>query len=252
MSISKIAIVILTGAALALTGCQGSTGARGPQGERGEAGPQGPTGPQGPQGEQGVPGRDGVDGLDGIDGLNGIGFDYVRGMDGARVCNRALVINAACVIPPEILSLAPLEDPYDPDGLTLTFGIADEPFRVYLGMIMAGEYCVAEKQRGQRWDAVDSPNNPLTWLSDGEFTQWIAVVPEETFLLFNEETQTELLGKGVMLEFGPTTETVFNEETQMDEHVDVDVCLTLEYSRFFLKIGRRHELPRHRINFFRD
>lgn len=198
----------------------------------------GRTGPVGPQGEQGQPGNPGIDG---IDGLNGISFDYVRGMDGATVCNRVLITNAANILPPNILAFAPEEDPYDPDGLTLTFGTESLAFRIYLGEIRAGEYCVVEKEWGQGWQGVESDNNPLAFLEDG----YVAVVPEATLSLFDTSFQAELLMNGVWVEFGPrevVEETETGEITMLE-----DVCKTLDYSRSHLKIG--HKI---RINFNRD
>lgn len=203
----------------------------------GRTGPMGPAGENGQDGQDGQDGRDGIDGIDGRDGLSGIGFDYVRGMDGARVCNAALIVPAQHVLPDGILNFAPAEDPYDPDGLTLTFGTEELAFRIYLGMIMQGEYCVIEKEWGEGWDAVESENNPLVFAENG----WVAVVPLDTLNLFDTSFLALLLDVGVLVEFGP------NEVETEEGTVLEDVCLTLDYSRNRLKIGRKV-----RINFNRD
>lgn len=171
----------------------------------------------GEQGENGQDGQDGQDGIDGIDGLDGLGFDYVRGMDGATVCDGVFVIDARFVVPESILQLAPAEDPYDPDGLTLTFGTADSPIRIYLGMMLAGEYCLVEKVKGEGWVPV---GDPLIFPEDG----WIAVVPPNMI---------PLLDPGAF-ELGTVVE--FPEE-----------CNVLDYSRNHLTIGKDI-----RINFNRD
>ena len=71
-----------------------------------EEGEPGDNGPQGPQGEQGEP---------------GVSFDYVRGINGAEICDRALVIPAHVFVPSAILAFAPVESNRHPEGLTLTF-----------------------------------------------------------------------------------------------------------------------------------
>lgn len=200
-------------------------------------GHRGHDGINGTNGQDGQDGQDGIDGIDGKDGLSGIGFDYVRGMDGAQVCNTALIVPADLVLPSSILNFAPVEDPYDPDGLTLTFGTEQLAFRIYLGMIMQGEYCVVEHPEGEGWGAVESDNNPLVFAENG----WVAVVPIETLQLFDPLFQLTLLDAGVLLEFGPNEVEV--EETVVLE----DVCLTLDYSRSHLRLGHQF-----RINFNRD
>jgi hypothetical protein len=173
----------------------------------------------GADGQDGQDGQNGRDGIDGADGLSGIGFDYVRGMDGAKVCNRAIIVNANLVLPSSILMFAPAEDPYDPDGLTLTFGTQDLAFRVYLGFMNRGEYCVIEKEHGYGWQAIDQ----LVFSQDG----FVAIVPEETLSLFEDSFVATLLEQGILVEF--------------------DSCKTLDYSRHCLKIGSKI-----RINFGRD
>lgn len=166
-------------------------------------------GPQGEQGEQGKPG---------VDGLNGIGFFYTRSMDGAVVCDGALIIPARFVVPAAILALAPNEDTYDPDGLTLTFGTIDSPLRFYLGMVMAGEFCVVEKVKGEGWEPV---GEPLVFTESG----FIAIVPPSMIPLVDPAVVTE----GRIVEFPAD-------------------CKILDYSRNHLKIGKSCI----RINFGRD
>ena len=148
----------------------------------------------------GPAGEAGQDGIDGINGLNGLGHYYVRGMDGASVCDGALVIPAQYVVPSAILALAPAEDPYDPDGLTLTFGTLESPLRFYLGMVMAGEFCLVEKVQGEGWVTVGEP------LSFGE-SGFVAVVPPEMIPLIDPS----VLSEGRLIEFP-------------------EECLILEYS----------------------
>lgn len=156
------------------------------------------------EGEQGPAGEDGTNGSD---GLNALGFDYVRGMDGAEVCDAALIIPAHLVVPANVLALAPAEDPYDPDGLTLTFGTADSPFRVYLGFMLAGEHCLIEKVEGEGWVTV---GDPLVFSESG----FVAVVPLEMIPLLDPTVVTA----GRLVEFP-------------------DECRILDYSKFRLAVG---------------
>ena len=168
----------------------------------------------GPAGEDG---QNGQDGTDGIDGLNGLSFDYVRGMDGAVICEGALVIPAQYVVPANILALAPTEDPHDPDGLTLTFGTINSPIRFYLGSMLAGEFCLVEKINGEGWVPV---GGVLIFPEPG----FVAVVPPEMIPLVDPS----------VLDLGRLVE--FPEE-----------CNVLDYSRNHLRIGKDI-----RINFNRD
>ena len=185
-------------------------GRTGPAGEPGQNG-------IGQDGTDGQDGQDGGDGANGNNGLNGMGFDYVRGMDGATICDSALVINASEIIPADILRFAPAEDTYDADGLTLTFGIVGAPFRCYLGAVSAGEYCVVEKVHGEGWVAV---GDPLVFDEDG----WVAIVPPDMIpylgpLAFDRARVLEFYGE----------------------------CNVLDYSSHRLQIGKDI-----RINFRRD
>lgn len=186
-------------------------------GEDGSSGGDGANGADGADGTNGEDGADGADGSDGIDGLNGLGFDYVRGMDGAEICEGALIIPAQYVVPANILALAPAEDPYDPDGLTLTFGTVDTPIRFYLGTMFAGEYCLVEKVHGEGWVAV---GGALVFEEKG----FIAIVPPEMVPFVDP----------AVLQYGRVVD--FPAE-----------CNVLDYSRHHLKIGRDI-----RINFNRD
>jgi hypothetical protein len=177
----------------------------------------GKLGKPGEPGVTGQDGQDGIDGVDGIDGLSGLGFDYVRSMDGATVCNGVLVIPAQHVVPASILALAPAEEPHESDGLTLTFGTVDSPIRFYLGTMLAGEFCVVEKVQGEGWVAV---GNPLVFLEPG----FVAVVPPAMIPLVDPS----VLDFGVLVEFEGE-------------------CNTLDYSHSHLKIGKDI-----RINFKRD
>ena len=138
----------------------------------------------GENGDDGVDGEDGEDGQDGNDGSDGLAFDYVRGMDGAMIYEGALIIQAEHVVPPAILAFAPEEDPYDQDGLTLTFGTIESPIRVYLGRVWVGQYCVIERDEGVL--------GQLDFYEDG----YVAIVPPEYLSLFNL-TPTD----GVVVEF---------------------------------------------------
>lgn len=158
----------------------------------------------GPAGEDG---QNGQDGTDGIDGLNGLSFDYVRGMDGATICEGALVIPAQYVVPASILALAPAEDPHNPNGLTLTFGTTDSPIRFYLGSMLAGEFCLVEKIHGEGWVAV---GDPLIFPEPG----FIVIVPPIMIPLVDPS----VLNFGVIVEFPGE-------------------CNTLNYSRNHLRIG---------------
>lgn len=181
-------------------------------------GHRGHSGADGTDGVNGQDGQEGDNGTDGIDGLNGIGFDYVRGMDGAVVCEGAMIIPARFVVPADILALAPNEDPFDPDGLTLTFGTTDSPLRFYLGMVMAGEFCVVEKVQGEGWEPV---GEPLVFTEPG----FIAVVPPSMIPFINPA----FLSEGRVVQFP-------------------EDCKVLNYSRNHLNIGKSCI----RINFGRD
>ena len=191
-------------------------GRTGPQGEPGM------NGNDGQDGQNGNDGQDGQDGNDGIDGLNGIGFDYVRSMDGAVICNSALIIEAQDVIPANILALAPVNAGHDLEGLTLTFGTPDSPIRVYLGSVQAGEYCVVEKLRGEGWVAV---GEPLTFEEDG----FIAIIPPEFYNFVRPPVFADALLRIHVVEFGGEC----NELNYNDGH--------------YLRIGKDI-----RINFNRD
>lgn len=91
--------------------------------------------------DQGDPGKDGRDGKDGADGLNGLGFDYVRGIEGARFNSGVVVMGARDVVPAAVLAWQP---PGSYEGLTLTFGVKDAPTRVYLADVDAGASCVID------------------------------------------------------------------------------------------------------------
>ena len=150
-------------------------------------------------GPQGEPGQNGA-GIPGKDGVDAIGFDYVRGMDGAQVCGGAVVVDAAKVVPEAILALAPAEDPFDPDGLTLTFGTIESPIRLYLGVVRAGQLCVIEKGEGVL--------GQLRFAEDG----YVAVVPPAAVTALG-------LTEGVIVEF--------------------EGCKVLDYSRWKLRIGKK-------------
>ena len=198
----------------------------------------GRTGKQGEPGQNGIgqdgqDGQDGNDGLDGSDGLNGIGFDYVRSMDGAVVCNSALIVPVNLIVPANILALAPGDGQHHLEGLTLTFGTLDSPIRVYLGKVRAGEYCVLEKMRHNDDDDDDDDDDRGTWTPVGEqliFTEdgYVAVVPPEFYNFVNPSVFTDTLLSLFVVEFSGE-------------------CNELNYSSRYLKIGKDI-----RINFNRD
>jgi hypothetical protein len=223
-----IALALLP--ALAMTACHKHTRII----EQGQDGLNGQNGEDGLNGRDGRDGLNGENGIDGKDGLSGIGFDYVRGMDGALVRNAVLAVPAQFVLPSTILNFAPAEDPYDPDGLTLTFGTQELAFRVYLGTMYRGEYCVVETVRGEGWVPV---GDELIFTEQG----FIALVPLDTFMLFDVSFQAELLANGSWVEFGP-------REVIVDDMVTLEpVDLMLDYDRRRLSIGNDI-----RINFCRD
>lgn len=86
-------------------------------------------------------GEDGSDGKDGADGLDGLGFDYVRGIEGAKFTSGVVVMDARDVVPAAVLAWAP---PGSYEGLTLTFGTANAPTRVYLADVAEGASCVID------------------------------------------------------------------------------------------------------------
>ncbi len=108
-------------------------------------------------GQQGDPGQPGND------GLNGLGFDYVRGIAGATICEGAVLVPAQYIVPQPILDLAPEPLAGIRLGLTLTFGTVESPLRVYLFPMDAGTHCVFERTEQdpdekndvrRRWDVV--------------------------------------------------------------------------------------------------
>lgn len=209
---SLLMLLMLVLVPASFTSCR--HGRTGPQGEPGQNG-------IGQDGQDGQDGADGEDGQDGQDGLNGIGFDYVRSMDGATVCNSALVVPANLVVPTNILSLAPQGDDHHLEGLTLTFGSLDSPIRVYLGAVRAGEYCVLEKVHGEGWIQV---GEQLVFTEDG----YVAIIPPEFYNFVNPPVFADALLNAHVVEFAGE-------------------CNELNYSSRYLKIGKDI-----RINFNRD
>ncbi len=186
-------------------------------------------GHRGTDGTNGVDGQDGTDGLDGSNGLNGIGFDYVRGINGAELCESFLVIPADLVIPAEILNLAPPIDWYKLETSTLTFGTVAVSFRYYLAPMMAGEYCLVERGDDiQGWEALGQ----VSLLGNG----LLAVVPLGTL-------QVAALDPGV-LEQGVLVTLDLNDGEEEDEDSG---CVLLKFDRSHLHFG--HNI---RINFNRD
>lgn len=186
----------------------------------GRTGPVGEPGMNGVDGQDGQDGANGQDGQDGADGLDGIGFDYVRGMEGATVCNSALVVPADLVVPANILALAPEDGGHHLEGLTLTFGHIDSPVRVYLGAVRAGEYCVIEKVRGDGWVQV---GERLVFTEDG----FIAVIPPEFYNFVSPPVLADALLSAHVVEF-------------------TGECYELHYDSHHLKIGKNI-----RVNFNR-
>lgn len=90
---------------------------------------------------EGDSGGDGSDGKDGADGLDGLGFDYVRGIEGAKFNSGVVVMDSRDVVPAAALAWAP---PGSYEGLTLTFGTANAPTRVYLADVAEGASCVID------------------------------------------------------------------------------------------------------------
>lgn len=185
----------------------------------------GRTGPQGEPGMNGIDGQDGKDGADGIDGkngLNGIGFDYVRGITGAELCESFLVIPANLVIPNAILNLAPPINWHDVQGSTLTFGDVELSFRYYLAPMRGGEYCVVERDEG--WNALGSVTMDETGL--------LAIVPLGTIQTL--ALDPGVLAKGVLVTLEPTD-------------CDPEGCVTLKFDGHHLYFGSKI-----RVNFNRD
>lgn len=192
---------------------------------------RGHRGHSGQDGVNGQDGQDGVDGIDGSDGLNGIGFDYVRGITGAELCDSFLVIPANLVLPEAILNLAPPINWYKPSGATLTFGDVGLSFRYYLAEVMAGELCVVE--RNYETEELEVLGQ-IVMPEDG----WLAVVPLATL-------QVAALDPGV-LEQGVLVTLELWDENEEEEAED-DGCVLLKYNRRHLSFG--HDV---RINFNRD
>ncbi len=173
-------------------------------------------------GRRGHQGEPGITGQAGSDGLNGIGFDYVRAMEGAEVCNSALIVPANLVVPANILALAPSNGGRHLEGLTLTFGHVDSPVRVYLGAVQAGGYCVVEREGSKGWTPV---GERLVFVKDG----FIAVIPPEFFGFVSPPVLADALLKAHVIDF-------------------TGKCYELHYHDYrHLKIGKRI-----RINFRRD
>lgn len=192
-------------------------------------GHRGHGGADGTDGVNGTDGTDGIDGLDGSDGLNGIGFDYVRGITGAELCESFLVIPANLVLPSAILNLAPPVNWYDVQGSTLTFGDVALSFRYYLAPMMAGEYCVVERGDDiEGWEALGQVVFPEAGL--------LAIVPLGTL-------QVLALDPGV-LDQGVVVTLDLNDGEEEDEDAG---CVLLKLRRGHLNFG--HNI---RINFNRD
>lgn len=185
----------------------------------GRTGPQGEPGMNGADGQDGQNGKDGADGINGKDGLNGIGFDYVRGITGAELCESFLVIPANLVIPSSILNLAPPTNWDNIYGSTLTFGDVELSFRYYLAPMRAGEYCVIERDEG--WNSLGS----VTMQEKG----LLAVVPLGTIQTL--ALDPGVLSQGVLVNLEPTD-------------CDPDGCVTLKFDGRRLYFGRNI-----RINF---
>jgi len=185
----------------------------------------------GANGVDGVDGVDGNDGIDGVDGLNGIGFDYVRGITGAELCDSFLVIPANLVLPAGVLNLAPPINWRKLEGATLTFGTEVLSFRYYLAEVMAGELCVVER---------DYESEELEVLGQivVEEDGWLAIVPLSTL-------QVAVLDPGV-LEQGVLVTLELYDENEEEEAED-DGCVLLKFNRRHLSFG--HDV---RINFNRE
>lgn len=182
-------------------------------------------------GSDGVDGTDGTDGIDGSNGLNGLGFDYVRGITGAELCDSFLVIPANLVLPAGILNLAPPINPRKLQGATLTFGTEVLSFRYYLAEVMAGELCVVERDYESEEEEV---LGQIVVAEDG----WLAIVPLGTL-------QVTALDPGV-LEQGVLVTLELYDENEEEEAED-DGCVLLKFNRRHLSFG--HDV---RINFNRE
>jgi hypothetical protein len=167
--------------------------------------------------------------------------------------------------PSNVLALAPVEDPYRPDGLTLSFKISNLRLRTYLGAVAAGEYCVIEKVVGEGWVPM---GDPIVFDTDG----WIAVVPSETLSLYSADFLASLLEAGaIWLRYGPVpADAPEDTENGEDDHDDdvaeshirgeegeagdeerdtlINVCKRLAFTRYHLWIDKYS----YRINFNRD
>ena len=76
-------------------------------------------------------------GADGQDGTDGLGFDFVADI-GGELASDYWIGDAALVLPPEILAVAPTE-------ATLFLGNDEEFHRYYLRAVSAGTYCVIDR-----------------------------------------------------------------------------------------------------------
>ena len=212
----KLLILML----LALVSASFTSCRHGKIGKQGEPGVNGIDG-NGVVGQDGQDGADGEDGEDGLNGLNGIGFDYVRGMEGAIVCNSALIVPANLVVPAHILDLAPVGGGHHLDGLTLTFGSLDSPLRVYLGAVHAGEYCILEKQGSDGWVQV---GQQLIFVEDG----FVAIIPPEFYLAVSPPVFADALLRVHVVQFpGECYELHYHE----DRHIKIGKDIRINFNR---------------------